>query len=81
MSRSRYATALVIGSVALLNSARQARTHRVSADEEHIFRPANDLPDAIHIPVWAVMQSGSRHRDRRLSFRLRPVHGRSGESV
>lgn len=59
MSRSRYAPAVVIGSVALLNSARLARTHRVRAGEERIFRLANDLPDPLHIPVWAVMQSGS----------------------
>ena len=59
MSRSRYAPAVVIGSVALLKSARLARTHGVSAGEERIFRLANDFPDALHVPVWAVMQSGS----------------------
>jgi len=31
----------------------------VSAAEERVFHLFNDRPDAIHAPVWAVMQSGS----------------------
>lgn len=43
----------------LADSARRARTHKVSEAEEQIFRLANDVTDGVHIPVWAVMQSGS----------------------
>ena len=31
----------------------------VTAAEEAAFRRLNDLPDALHPPVWAVMQAGS----------------------
>ena len=36
-----------------------ARTDGVSTIEERVFRTFNRAPDAIHVPVWAVMQSGS----------------------
>jgi len=49
------ALAVVIG----LDSLRRARTRQVSPAEERVFRLFNNRPDAIHIPVWAVMQSGS----------------------
>lgn len=37
----------------------RARRHEVSPAEERIFRAFNDRPDHLHVPVWAVMQSGS----------------------
>ncbi len=37
----------------------RAAAMRVGPVEERIFRRANGLPDALHIPVWAVMQAGS----------------------
>ena len=53
-------TALVIASSAVLvATARQARSRRVDACEERIFRIVNTAPDGIRIPVWLVMQSGS----------------------
>lgn len=36
-----------------------ARTRRVSPAEERVFRAVNDLPDALHLAVWPVMQMGS----------------------
>ena len=45
--------------VALFESARRARTHEVSVAEERVFRVFNNAPDEIHVPVWALMQSGS----------------------
>lgn len=48
-----------LAGAALFDSARKARTHEVSPGEEEVFRAVNDLPDEIHYPAWAVMQSGS----------------------
>ena len=45
--------------LALLESARKARTCQVSGAEERVFRLFNDGPDGIERPVWVVMQSGS----------------------
>ena len=56
--RSRLATAALATGV-LLESARRARGREVSGHEEQVFRVVNRAPDALHIPVWAVMQSGS----------------------
>jgi membrane-associated phospholipid phosphatase len=50
-------TALAIAGI--VGSARRARTREVSSSEQRVFRAVNDLPDEIHAPVWAVMQSGS----------------------
>ena len=41
------------------DSLRRARTLRVSPAEERVFRVFNNRSDALHIPVWAVMQAGS----------------------
>src|SRR5262249_20667148 len=50
----------VVGGVATLGfAAVEARARRVSAEEEEAFRRLNDLSDRIHLPVWAVRQSGS----------------------
>jgi len=48
-----------LASVALIDTVRRAKTSQVSAAEERVFRLFNDRSDAIHVPVWAVMQSGS----------------------
>ena len=52
-----------IGSAALaglvVGVAIVAPTDRVSALEVRAFRVLNDLPDGLHAPVWALMQSGS----------------------
>lgn len=54
LTMSSIAAALV-----LAESGRRARTLRVGRHEERIFRRFNDAPDALHPPVWAMMQSGS----------------------
>ena len=43
----------------LTSTARKARAGGVSPGEEHVFRSVNGLPNALHGPLWAVMQSGS----------------------
>jgi membrane-associated phospholipid phosphatase len=53
---------ILSGGAALLvltSTARDARAGGVSSREEHVFRSVNDLPNALHGPLWAVMQSGS----------------------
>jgi len=45
--------------LALCDSARRARTMQVGATETQVFRRFNQGPDALHLPVWVVMQSGS----------------------
>jgi membrane-associated phospholipid phosphatase len=59
MSLNRRTASAALAAAAILNSARQARTHKVGTIEESVFRTWNDLPDRIHPPVWAIMQSGS----------------------
>lgn len=59
MRRSRSLLPLAAAGAALFESARRARTHEVEETEERVFRAFNNLPDQIHAPVWAVMQSGS----------------------
>jgi membrane-associated phospholipid phosphatase len=48
-----------VAALALLESARRARTHEVGPTEERVFRTINKAPDGLHVPVWVVMQSGS----------------------
>lgn len=43
----------------LASTARDARAGGVSRSEERVFRSVNGLPDTLHVPLWAVMQSGS----------------------
>jgi membrane-associated phospholipid phosphatase len=43
----------------LTSTAREARAGGVSRAEEHVFHSVNDLPNVLHGPLWAVMQSGS----------------------
>jgi membrane-associated phospholipid phosphatase len=49
----------VVALVVLTSTARDARAGGVSPREEHLFRSINGLPNALHGPLWAVMQSGS----------------------
>ncbi len=49
----------VMAAGAVLLSARRARVREVGPIEEGLFRVANDGPDEIDLPLWAVMQSGS----------------------
>ena len=43
----------------LADTWRRASRRSVSPAEQRVFRFFNDGPDAVHIPVWAVMQAGS----------------------
>lgn len=56
--RGRRSTTAIAATV-LVESARRASSHRVSSTEAGVFRAFNQLPAGVHIPVWAVMQSGS----------------------
>lgn len=47
------------GVAVLVASARGCQTCDVGPTEERVFRTFNDAPQQLHIPVWAVMQSGS----------------------
>ncbi len=49
--------ALAVASIIV--SARRAHTHEVGPAEENVFRTFNDLSDKVHVPAWALMQSGS----------------------
>lgn len=51
--------AMAVGAVLVTISAARARSLTVSARELRRFRRANDLPDRLHAPAWAVMQLGS----------------------
>ncbi len=50
---------VVVAVAVFADSLLRARTLQVSPAEERVFRLFNDRPDAVHIPVWAVMQAGS----------------------
>lgn len=50
---------VVIAVVVLADSYVRARRLHVTPGEQRVFRRFNDLPDTIHPPVWAVMQTGS----------------------
>jgi undecaprenyl-diphosphatase len=58
----RHATELATG-VALVGISwlvlTDATTHRVARWEVHVFESVNDLPDALHWPIWPVMQLGN----------------------
>ncbi len=49
------AAALGVGA----DTLRRARSLQVGPAEERLFRVLNNGPDAVHFPVWAVMQAGS----------------------
>ena len=51
--------AITGGSALVIASALRARRLTVSEREMQRFRRANDLPDALHVPAWVVMQLGS----------------------
>jgi membrane-associated phospholipid phosphatase len=53
------AVAVAAGLATLAGATIEARRQRVLDGEEEVFRTVNDLPDGAHLPVWAVMQSGS----------------------
>ena len=59
MRRRRDDAVTALAVATLLDSARKARTHKVDPVEEHVFRLVNDAPNGAHLPLWAVMQSGS----------------------
>lgn len=59
MNRPSCRLAAVLAVVGGCASARIASRHGVGSVEERVFRSANDAPDRLHLPVWAVMQSGS----------------------
>lgn len=44
---------------ALVATSTAAHRRKVSGPEEELFRLINGAPDRFHLPVWAVMQSGS----------------------
>jgi hypothetical protein len=50
---------IAAGTATLAIAGLEARRHRVLGPEEQVFRGLNDLPDELHGPVWAVMQTGS----------------------
>ncbi|MEO1059890.1 MAG: phosphatase PAP2 family protein [Actinomycetota bacterium] len=56
--RAQLATA-ALAAAGGLASARFASRHTVGPREERVFRSANDAPGGLHLPVWAIMQSGS----------------------
>jgi undecaprenyl-diphosphatase len=59
MSRPVRLTSLGLAFAAFIVSSTAARRQEVSPSEEQLFRLVNDAPDRYHLPVWAVMQSGS----------------------
>jgi membrane-associated phospholipid phosphatase len=59
MGRSFRRTVSTAAVVALVATARRARSREVTATEERVFRAFNRAPESIRAPVWAVMQSGS----------------------
>jgi glycine betaine/choline ABC-type transport system substrate-binding protein/membrane-associated phospholipid phosphatase len=50
---------LVLGAAILVGSAEVVRRDRVGVLETHVFRLVNDLPGALYLPFWAVMQLGN----------------------
>jgi undecaprenyl-diphosphatase len=50
---------LVGAALAFVGGASVARSGRVSAIEQRVFRAVNGLPSSLHVPVWTVMQLGS----------------------
>lgn len=52
-------SSLAMAAAALVASSTAAHRRRVSGPEERLFRLINGAPDRLHLPVWAVMQSGS----------------------
>ncbi|MCH7789661.1 MAG: hypothetical protein IH940_09485, partial [Acidobacteria bacterium] len=59
MGRRQRVVESAVAAAVLAESWRRARTQTVSTREEKIFRTFNDAADQVHIPAWAVMQSGS----------------------
>jgi undecaprenyl-diphosphatase len=50
---------LGIGITVLLVTALAVRRDRVGLGEARVFRAVNDLPDAVQVPAWAIMQLGT----------------------
>lgn len=60
MGLVRLARSLVaLAGVGVFAAAWRGTRRRIPADEEACFRHINRLPDALHVPVWLVMQAGS----------------------
>lgn len=57
--RTRRAAGVLFLASVLIAAGKRARSGRVDPTEEHVFRLANNAPDALHGPVWLFMQSGS----------------------
>ena len=58
--RSKKLLPVIAGGLALFTAtAKQSRKKVVTSGEERCFRPYNQASDAVHAPVWAVMQMGS----------------------
>lgn len=51
--------AILVALALLVTSWRAALPGRVGPSEERVFRLVNNGSDAIHVPVWLVMQAGS----------------------
>jgi undecaprenyl-diphosphatase len=58
MSRGRAGVAIA-AAAAFVGLARHARRGEVGPLEERVFRTVNMLPNAVHRPLWVVMQGGS----------------------
>jgi len=56
---NRRKLGMVLAASTALWSADRARSSRVSAPEERVFRAVNNLPDRLYLLVWPVMQMGS----------------------
>jgi membrane-associated phospholipid phosphatase len=59
VNRSQAAAAAGIGGVLFAGATAIARAEAVHGVERDVFRTVNDLPDALHPPVYVAMQAGS----------------------
>jgi len=57
--RRRTTLQAVLAAGAFVGSTAAARSRRVSAGEERVFRRVNSAPDRLHLVLWPVMQMGS----------------------
>lgn len=57
--RHREVAAVVGGGLIFVASGVAARRGTVGSGEARVFQAVNGLPEALHAPVWVVMQAGS----------------------
>lgn len=57
--RHREVAAVVGGGLVFVASGVAARRGTVGSAETRVFQAVNGLPEALHAPVWIVMQAGS----------------------